>query len=998
MLTIKAPIQLHIGQGLTGAAEAFSRRIRGNYDLLGAHFTPKELLFLLTAPPELPEDLGGMTTLVNQHNAVDVRSVTMDVVNNVVNRILLDGTEQFTYQDQVYITTVLNRLGITNVAQFMEQVRRLRLENESTVHMTQLYREELEHILERQLAGEDTVTLPLAPSPQEEEARTPDPCATLCMEIVKRLDTRRLYERFYAYQRSWSMGIQQFRNQELKLSEQLRVSNTLALAEMKQQIFQYPQLHFQHHVNQYETGELLEAPRDEAQVLSQAAVAALVSAVDNTVVSVLHRPQLQQAQWVRIENALWQLAENSLSRFERYHTQPVLRVSAHTSQQAWNNYVQELEQYRTLYQKLYPQIRREEPESVLPGTAGEQASLTHVIREDGEEPPEGSVQPTRYSEEDTVHTQLIQRLAEIGRGRPGQEQTVQSAGETAPLPDENLHLTHLSQIREGEQHLEQRETTVWESQEQQVSIRHLHQQFQSVQRPWPPVPSVQQPLLRREWERRERELRQEIRSVLETGPLTVLRVAEPSLETPLREIWEEPPSAAPDLPPVTLIDRAPEQEDSPGEETAQWTALHRESHTALHTEQSPVYNTTVHTGPAELTHPSQMPEEEQSPGRETTALPGERPAQMAQHQQHLQQLQSIREKWTTQVSQDQTVVRQEQAIDQSRQMYNTHLLPGEEPRIARREGEEISPVFPPAPLRDIPPQQPGVPPVSLTPAEAEEQAPEALIRQLERIDRHNRTLLQTVQQDLAGREPTPLREPDLTRTMQDALRAMEDPERILREVYRSDQQTPTVHRVFSPQEEALLRQAPPEERALYEAVLTYQKDPAAALQQGLLRPENLGSFLAQLQKAERTTAPLEHVEREMDAPTAQAGGQTVLERFYQTPQQRVRQAEAPEAPPPAVKFVHKQAQPDVTEELLEQLQQQRSQRTVLTDSREQVTRTEQHQVDVNQIERKVVTQTTEDITELVNRTLAQQMRSISDQVYRQMEKRLQLERSRRGRF
>ena len=55
-------------------------------------------------------------------------------------------------------------------------------------------------------------------------------------------------------------------------------------------------------------------------------------------------------------------------------------------------------------------------------------------------------------------------------------------------------------------------------------------------------------------------------------------------------------------------------------------------------------------------------------------------------------------------------------------------------------------------------------------------------------------------------------------------------------------------------------------------------------------------------------------------------------------------------------------------------------------------------MDVHQVEKKVVAQTTEDITELVNRTLARQMRSISDQVYRQMEKRLQTERSRRGRW
>ena len=61
MLTLKAPIQLHIAQNLTGNAEAFGERIRGNYGLLGAHFAAKDLLFLMTAPPELPEDLGGMS-------------------------------------------------------------------------------------------------------------------------------------------------------------------------------------------------------------------------------------------------------------------------------------------------------------------------------------------------------------------------------------------------------------------------------------------------------------------------------------------------------------------------------------------------------------------------------------------------------------------------------------------------------------------------------------------------------------------------------------------------------------------------------------------------------------------------------------------------------------------------------------------------------------------------------------------------------------------------
>lgn len=103
-------------------------------------------------------------------------------------------------------------------------------------------------------------------------------------------------------------------------------------------------------------------------------------------------------------------------------------------------------------------------------------------------------------------------------------------------------------------------------------------------------------------------------------------------------------------------------------------------------------------------------------------------------------------------------------------------------------------------------------------------------------------------------------------------------------------------------------------------------------------------------------------------------------------------------PPPAMKFVHKQNAAETTEELLEQMDERRRTETQRIETKEHITRETSHQVDVNQIERRVMAQTTEDIAELVNRTLARQMRNISDQVYRQMEKRLQSERSRRGRL
>ena len=305
--------------------------------------------------------------------------------------------------------------------------------------------------------------------------------------------------------------------------------------------------------------------------------------------------------------------------------------------------------------------------------------------------------------------------------------------------------------------------------------------------------------------------------------------------------------------------------------------------------------------------------------------------------------------------------------------------------------------------RTEPQPVPPVQPVPLTPREAEEQAPEVLLEEMTRIDQHNRTVLQAVQAESQRKETRIPAGPDIQRTMRDALRALNEPESVLREVYaQREEPAAMTHPELTPREEVLLQQAKPEDRAVYEAVLAYQKDPEGALAKGLLKPTNLGAFHAELQKAAREEAPLElehpgeEAQRQRELLREQS--EAVLERFHNLPVKPRSVVEENVTPPPAVKIVHKQAASDVTEELLEQLEEQRTRSTVHTDTHEEVTRRQSHQVDVNQMERKVVAQTTEDITELVNRTLARQMRTISDQVYRQMEKRLQAERSRRGRL
>ena len=1000
MLTLKAPIQLHIAQNLTGNAEAFGERIRGNYDLLGAHFAAKDLLFLMTAPPELPEDLGGMTTLVNQQNTVDVRSVTMEVVNNVVNRILLDGTEQFTYQDQVYITTVLNRLGITNVAQFMEQVRQLRLENESTVHMTKLYREELERILQRQAAGEAVPKLPLTSERTEETAAAPvqDPRVTLCMEILNRLETTNLYETVHAFQRSWTGGANTIRNQELKLSEQVRFSNAVSLAEIKQQVYQQPEVHLLHHLNTYETGTLLDIPRNEEEVLSQAAAAALINAVDNTVVQVLNRPQFRQEQWVWVQNALWQTAENTLSRFETYHSQPQpsADLPARTDA-AWNTYVQELKEYQTLYRQMYPKAADRMPMPVGREEA-DRTFLTYLERAERTEETvlERNLELREIDREkhftDNVLRENRQQVIQEWKGPEAQ-----GFGRDTVPDTEALHLTYRNESREGDQ-VQYQETT---------ENVHIHGQppveLKQAEAPAGRLVEAVEPVDRETLLRQERErqlasvrLREVIQRQLQQGnaPSVTSQGAVPMIPALRREEPEEKEAGAAEK----LVSERTEQEKL-------FTYEHsRESQRQtiqelLRTAGAIPGETVVPPGDTwDLTRLEQVQEGDliyRQESREELTVEEQTAVRELIAAQELQRL------WPPKPSAHTVMLHRENAYLEQKQVVRESQETAEPMPPVR---ERVETAMPWLELRQRTEAQsvPPVQPVPLTPREAEEQAPEVLLEEMTRIDQHNRTVLQAVQEESQRKETHIPTGPDIQRTMRDALRALNEPESVLREVYaQRNEPAAMAYPELTPREEALLRQAEPEARAVYEAVLAYRKDPEGALAKGLLKPANLGALHAELQKAAREEAPLElehpgeEVQRQRELLREQS--ETVLERFHNLPV-KPRSVVEETAPPPAVKIVHKQAAPDVTEELLEQLEEQRTRSTVYTDTHEEVTRRQSHQVDVNQMERKVVAQTTEDITELVNRTLARQMRTISDQVYRQMEKRLQAERSRRGRL
>lgn len=404
------------------------------------------------------------------------------------------------------------------------------------------------------------------------------------------------------------------------------------------------------------------------------------------------------------------------------------------------------------------------------------------------------------------------------------------------------------------------------------------------------------------------------------------------------------------------------------------------------------------TGDANLIHLTQVEEENEFFSPEKTIIQTSREG-LRTIIRELMETQVTGRRNMTSPLQEREILRQLDTVhtEERTRDLQRELVEIREGRRAEERREALAPVLP---QQFQPMPEPSLPPVELTAREAEEQAPEILMEQLHQIDQHNRTILQQLQNavQLQKMQPPKIPQPDFARTMREGLRALEQPEMVLREIYEEGERQRAQKSPYTAQEEAILRQASPADRALYERVLAYQKDPETALRQGMIRPANPGALEAQIRQLEaQTPQVLEHRAPEQESQEIFEETENVLKKILHHTMRGTQVVEHHTAPG-AVRIVHKQSAPDISEELIERMEQKNNREVIRTENNESITRHNTNHTEITTEEHKVVQKTTEDITELVNRTLAKQMRTISDQVYRQMEKRLQTERSRRGRF
>ncbi len=164
--------------------DVLGEKIRGNYLCFGLSVQAEDLIFM-TLQSSLLTVENGQYEITNQ------------IMNQLINRILFFGSAGFTYQDEVFVSALLPKLGIRDIAGFMAWVKQYREKRESLSRLLEAYRETAGDAGYRAKIISQVKERMTAEREEKEAGRRRE--KPLHLDILSRLHIGRLWENFYRH-------------------------------------------------------------------------------------------------------------------------------------------------------------------------------------------------------------------------------------------------------------------------------------------------------------------------------------------------------------------------------------------------------------------------------------------------------------------------------------------------------------------------------------------------------------------------------------------------------------------------------------------------------------------------------------------------------------------------------------------------------------------------------------------------------------------------------
>ncbi len=121
--------------------DILGEKIRGNYLSFGLSIQAEDLVLMTMQPPQIYIEKGQYDSIMAEHKMINNNSLKIEMINQLINRIMFFGTTDFTYQDEVFVSSILNKLGIKDTAGFMAWVKIYGEKAEGITSLLRAYRD-----------------------------------------------------------------------------------------------------------------------------------------------------------------------------------------------------------------------------------------------------------------------------------------------------------------------------------------------------------------------------------------------------------------------------------------------------------------------------------------------------------------------------------------------------------------------------------------------------------------------------------------------------------------------------------------------------------------------------------------------------------------------------------------------------------------------------------------------------------------------------------------
>lgn len=321
MLIINRPIELQSISTLNIHSDVLGEKISANYRMIGTKITSEELLHMTMLEPQVYVGIQNGSTLVVENNIHEDNQLKLDLINQMINRVLLYHSPQFTYQDEVFVTSILQKLGVSDVNAFMHQVKLHMSRNEFVTTILNKY-----FNYGRDIADEVDKLVDTAIYEENELDVIKNVYQTdwyLHNDVFKRLMTAECNNEVYAYHNQNNTSESSIKSiQDVTWIEQ---ADAIQLSQFRQNMFYQTNPVMWQEYMRYEMEPISVYGLTEEKVIQRIGMAVL----ENLIQKISYGQQyvsLSKNSWNNYTGVLYQSAEGVVERFKYYQNERTINA------------------------------------------------------------------------------------------------------------------------------------------------------------------------------------------------------------------------------------------------------------------------------------------------------------------------------------------------------------------------------------------------------------------------------------------------------------------------------------------------------------------------------------------------------------------------------------------------------------------------------------------------------------------------------------------------